>query len=196
MIRRSGPLRRTLTLTITVAFSVAVLPIYAVGIAPALGEPALAGTLVAAYGAGGLAGSALLMIRPLRADADKLTALLAGLVAVTLLIVIPMPSTPTTITAYAVAGIANSLFFAATLAGRSEFAPPEARGQVFIWVGALKIAAGAAGTAAAGALIGASLWLPVVAVAILTAATAGACALQRSRPPGNRRTSPLRRPVG
>ncbi|MGK0714481.1 hypothetical protein ACR5KS_00175 [Leucobacter sp. W1153] len=51
-IWRSGPLRRTLGLTIIVAFSVAVLPIYAVAIAPGLGGAAIAGTLVASYGIG------------------------------------------------------------------------------------------------------------------------------------------------
>lgn len=51
-IWRSGPLRRTLGLTIIVAFSVAVLPIYAVAIAPGLGGSAIAGTLVASYGIG------------------------------------------------------------------------------------------------------------------------------------------------
>lgn len=184
-IWRSGPLRRTLALTVTVAFSVAVLPIYAVAIAPALGESALAGTLVAAYGAGGLVGSALLMVWPLRGDADKLTAVLAAVVAAVLLIVVPMPNTPTTIAAFALAGIANSLFFAATLAARSEYAPLEARGQVFIWVGALKIAAGSAGTAAAGALVGASAWLPVVAVAALTAVSAAVSVIERALRPGD-----------
>lgn len=77
-IGRSGPLRRTLALTITVAFSVAVLPIYAVAVAPSLGGAALAGTLVAVYGIGSLAGSALLMAWPLRGDSDRLTRLPHG----------------------------------------------------------------------------------------------------------------------
>lgn len=175
MIVRSGPLRRTLGLTIVVAFSVAVLPIYAVAIAPNLGEPALAGTLVAGYGIGSLAGSALLMIRPLRGDADRLTSILAALVAVTLILVIPMPNFPTAIGAFTLAGIANSLFFAATLAARSEYAPVESRGQVFIWVGALKIAAGSAGTAVAGALITGVVWLPLAIVAGMCAIAAVVC---------------------
>jgi MFS family permease len=182
LIWRSGPLRRTLGLTIIIAFSVAALPIYAVTIAPGLGDPALAGTLVAGYGVGNLAGSALLMVRPFRADADKLTAILAAVVAVTLAVVIPMPNLATALAAFAVAGIANALFFAATLAARSEYAPPAARGQVFIWVGALKIAAGSAGTATAGALIGGTVWLPVVVVAALSAVAALVCVIQRASP--------------
>ena len=160
-----------------VAFSVAALPIYAVAIAPGLGGAALAGSLVAGYGVGNLAGSALLMARPLRGDADKLTAT----VAVTLALAIPMPTLATALVAFTVAGAANALFFAATLAARSEYAPAEARGQVFIWVGALKIAAGSAGTATAGALIGSMAWAPVAAVAALSVVAALVCGLERSR---------------
>lgn len=46
----------------------------------------------------------------------------------------------------------NAGFFAATLAARAIF-PGECRGQVFVWVGALKITAGSLGTAAAGRLM-------------------------------------------
>jgi MFS family permease len=180
-IWRSGPLRRTLGLTVVVAFSVAALPIYAVAIAPTLGGAALAGTLVAGYGVGNLVGSALLMIWPLRGDADKLTALLAAAVAITLAVVLPMPNLTTALIAFTVAGVANALFFAATLAARSEYAPAAARGQVFIWVGALKIAAGSAGTATAGALIGGTVWLPVAAVAAVSAISAVVCLIERTR---------------
>ncbi len=180
-IWRSGPLRRTLALTVTVAFSVAALPIYAVAIAPQLGDPALAGTLVAGYGVGSLVGSALLMVWPLRGDADRATLLLAAVVALALALVIPMPSLATALAAFAIAGIANSLFFAATLASRSEYAPPESRGQVFIWVGALKIAAGSAGTATAGALIAGTTWVPVAAVAGACAGAALLGVLDRAR---------------
>ncbi|RKQ83541.1 putative MFS-type transporter YbfB [Mycolicibacterium mucogenicum 261Sha1.1M5] len=181
MILRSGPLRRTLGLTIVVAFSVAALPIYAVAIAPSLGGAALAGTLIAGYGVGNLIGSALLMIWPLKGDADKLTALLAALVAITLAAVLPMPNLTTTLIAFTAAGIANAMFFAATLASRSEYAPAKARGQVFIWTGALKIAAGSAGTAIAGALIGGLVWLPVAAAAAVSVMYAVLCVLERYR---------------
>ena len=184
-IWRSGPLRRTLGLTVVVAFSVAVLPIYAVAIAPHLGDAALAGTLVAGYGVGSLAGSALLMIWPLRGDADRLTALLAAIVGAALAIVILMPGLIPVLVAFTAAGLSNSLFFAATLAARSEYAPLEARGQVFIWVGALKIAAGSAGTAVAGALISNVAWLPVVSVAALSCAAATTSWIERLRMPAS-----------
>jgi len=181
LIWRSGALRRTLALTVTVAFSVAALPIYAISVAPSLGGAALAGTLVAGYGVGSLIGSVLVMLWPLRSDADKLTYVFATVVSVALVVVILVAGLGATLVAFAVAGIANSLFFAATLAARSEYAPPDARGQVFIWVGALKIAAGSAGTALAGALIAGTAWLPVAVVAGLSMAAAVACILGRSR---------------
>lgn len=180
-IWRSGPLRRTLGLTVVVAFSVAALPIHAVAIAPRLGGTAIAGALVAGYGIGNLAGSALLMAWPLRGDADRLTARLAAIVAVALVVVIPMPNLAATVAAFTAAGIANALFFAATLAARSEYAPAAARGQVFIWVGALKIAAGSAGTATAGALIAGTAPHTVALVAGGCAAAVLVCVLDRAR---------------
>ena len=180
-IWRSKPLRRTLGLTVVIAFSVAALPIYAVAVAPTLGGAALAGTLVAGYGGGGLAGSALLMVRPLGGDADRLTSLLAGMVAVALSVVIPVSNLILAMIVFTIAGVANSLFFAATLAARSEYSPLESRGQVFIWVGALKIAAGSAGTAVAGALAGVTVRLPIVAAAALSAASSLWCVVERRR---------------
>jgi hypothetical protein len=180
-IWRSGPLRRALGLTIVVAFSVAALPIYAVAVAPSLGGAALAGVLVAGYGIGGLAGSVLLMVRPFKGDADRLTSVLSGGVAAALVVVVPASNLMLTLAAFTVAGVANSLFFAATLAARSEYSPSESRGQVFIWVGALKIAAGAAGTAAAGVLDGGATWLPVAAAAVLSATSSLWCIAERRR---------------
>lgn len=182
-IWRSGQLRRTLLLTVTVSFSVASLPVYAVAVAPALGGPAVAGTLVAGYGVGSLIGSGLLMLWPLRGDADRLNVLLAGAVAITLAAVLPMPSLASALAAFTIAGAANSLFFGATLAARSEYSSIEVRGQVFIWVGALKIAAGSAGTAAAGVFVGGAVWLPVAIVAALVAAVALASGADRARGP-------------
>lgn len=78
------------------------------------------------------------------------------------------------------AGIANAMFFAATLAARSEYAPVEARSQVFIWVGALKIAAGSAGTAAAGAAITQTVWAPLLLAIALTPAAATTSIIERS----------------
>jgi hypothetical protein len=78
----------------------------------------------------------------------------------------------------------NSYFFAATLAARSEFAPPQVRGQVFVWVGALNLAAGSAGTATAGVDITGEPQLPLFLAAALILASAGASVLDRRGPVG------------
>lgn len=181
LIWKHGPLRRTLALTVAVAFSVAALPIYAVAVAPNLGGGPTAGLLVAGYGAGNLAGSAALMLWPLRGDADRLMSLLAVFVAATLTAVIFTPILPALLVAFSLAGVANALFFAATLAARSEFAPTASRGQIFIWVGALKIAGGAAGTASAGAIVGAAAWAPLALATTLTAVAVTASIVERTR---------------
>lgn len=168
----SGPLRRTLYLTVTVALAVAALPVTAVVVAPSLGAPAAtAGVLTAVYGLGGLAASVGVMVRPSRADADPLMSRLALCVALALAGVALAASIGWMIAAYAVAGMLNSFFFAATLAARSEYSPLEARAQVFVWVGALKITAGSAGVAASGALIEGAIRMPVwLGVALVLAA--------------------------
>lgn len=178
---RKRPLRRTLLLTVTVAFSVAALPVYAVAIAPMLGSLAAAGTLVAAYGTGNLLGAAGLILWPLRGDADRLMSSLAVVVAAFLTLVMLSPTLVTSLAAFGIAGVANAMFFAATLAARSEFASNETRSQVFIWVGALKIAAGSAGTAAAGAAIVFAAWTPLALVIALTAIVAISAFVERSR---------------
>ncbi|MET0828607.1 MAG: MFS transporter [Microbacterium sp.] len=169
----SGPLRRTLYLTMTVASSVAVLPIVAVSSTAELGEAAgAAAALIAAYGIGSLAGSVGVMVRPLRGDADTLMPQLALAVAAALGAVLLAPNPTFAVVAYAAAGVANSYFFASTLAARSEYSPAAARGQIFVWVGALKITAGSAGTAAAGALVGTALHLPTILAASAASAAA------------------------
>lgn len=182
-ILTSGPLRRTLYLTVTVAFSVAALPITAVASADTLGvDNAAAGVLTAAYGLGSLAGSAGVMIRPARGDADQLMTRLAFPVAATLALITLTHAFTIAVVAYAAAGIANSFFFAATLAARNEYAPDAARGQIFVWVGALKITAGSAGTAVAGAFIGTALSLPLVLAVVLTLGSALISLAERHRP--------------
>lgn len=75
---------------------------------------------------------------------------------------------PIATAAYVLAGVLNAYFFAATLAVRTEYSPARALGQVFMWIGALKIAASSAGTALAGALIATVTYLPLYLGAALT----------------------------
>ncbi|MFJ4175246.1 MFS transporter [Microbacterium sp. NPDC089696] len=176
----SGPLRRTLYSTIAIALSVAVLPVVAVaGTTRFDVAPAAAGFLTAAYGLGSFAGSVGVMVRPLRGDADKAMPVLAACVGVSLFGVFVSGHIGWVIAAYALTGILNSYFFAATLAARSEYAPVAARSQVFVWVGALKITAGSLGTAAAGTLIALDAWLPVILASAVAVTSAGVATIDR-----------------
>lgn len=82
LIVRNVRLRRTLYLTLAVAFCVAVLPVTAVSLAPALGVAATtAAYLTVAYGSGNLAGSACLTARPLSGEPDTLMVRFACFIA-------------------------------------------------------------------------------------------------------------------
>ena len=160
----------------------AALPVAAGGFAAVTGsEAAAAGTLTAAYGAGGLGASVLLMVRPLRTDADRSMTWFAASVAAMLALTLVSTTLWVALVLYAVVGACNSIFFATTLAARSEFAPDTARAQIFVWVGALKIASGAAGTALAGALIGPGVLLPVAGAAAVAGLAAALSQLERRR---------------
>ncbi|MGW0643392.1 MFS transporter [Streptomyces badius] len=181
LIARTGHLRRTVYLTMVVALSVAALPVTAVHMTHILGgEPATAAALTASYGLGNLTGSLAVMFLPLTGSPDRLMRRLALGVAVSLLAVAAGPTLTATIAAYALTGILNSCFFASTLAARTEYAPRGARSQVFIWVAALKITSGSAGTALAGSLTGANVGLPLL-VGLVAVSAAVAVATVEAR---------------
>ncbi|MBW0101071.1 MFS transporter [Pseudonocardia sp. KRD291] len=181
LMARCGHLRRTGYMTMLVALSMASLPVTAVHLTTVFGVgAAAAGVLTAAYGVGNLAGSVVVMVRPLRGDPDRLMRVLAAAVVLGLVAVVLSPEFGVAIVAYGIAGALNAGFFAATLAARTEYAPRHARGQVFIWVAALKITSGSAGTALAGALTGFDARVPVVVGALLILAAVLASLIEYS----------------
>lgn len=160
---RHTQLRMTLFLTMAVAFAVAVLPVVAVKMADILGVPATtAAFLTVAYGAGNLAGSVCLMIIPLRGEPDRLMLSTGGLIIAGLFSMLVVSSFLSVFVCFFITGMFNAAFFAATLAARSEYSPPTCRGQIFVWIGAMKITAGSLGTAAAGQLMALGAYVPLV----------------------------------
>jgi len=173
LIAQDGRLRRTLYMTVLVAFSMAALPITAVRMTGTLGIPlAGAAAMTAAYGIGNLCGSVGVMLRPLRGSPDRLMTMLALCAACGLCAIMLSGGWQLAVCMFWVSGVVNAFFFAATLAARTEYAPPRARGQIFLWVAALKITAGSAGTAVAGMLTGWDARLPLLTGALLIASAA------------------------
>ncbi|WP_343733132.1 MFS transporter [Duganella sp.] len=168
LIAGNGKLRRTLYMTVLVAFCMAALPITAVQMTGRLGIPlAGAAAMTAAYGIGNLSGSVGVMLRPLRGSPDRLMTRLALCAASGLCAIMLSDGWQLAVCLFWIAGVANAFFFAATLAARTEYAPANARGQIFLWVAALKITAGSAGTASAGLLSSWDARTPLLAGTLL-----------------------------
>lgn len=173
MMSDDSRLRQTLGFTMAVAFAVAALPVVAVSMAPELGVPAATAALfTVAYGGGNLAGSFCLMAFPLKGTPDRLMIKFSVLIMVFFCFIISGSSFTVILLCFFITGMLNSGFFAATLAARSEYSPASCRGQVFVWVGALKITAGSLGTATAGQMMLYGTKVPVVTGLTVMAAVA------------------------
>jgi predicted MFS family arabinose efflux permease len=147
---------------------------------PELTSHASAGaSLVAAFGLGNLAGSALVTVFPLRGEPERLTTRWVGVMAVALGICALAPSYPLALAAFALAGASNAPFFTATLAARSRYSPAAARAQVFVSLAGVKVAMASAGTALAGAAAGAGPRVLLAAGAALTLGAACTTLLDR-----------------
>ncbi len=73
--------------------------------------------------------------------------------------------------AYLLCGIVNSIFFAVTLAARSEYAPQQGAAQIYMWVAAAKISAASLGAFIAGFLVDFSISLALVVSSAVLAIT-------------------------
>jgi hypothetical protein len=176
---RIGPLRRTTIVTIGSAAALASIPL----IAAQLGaDRAAAALLVTAYGVGGLAGAALLVLRPLRGDPERLTRGWALVTAVALALVALAPEPVLAPVAFGIVGGCGSALLAATLAARTDFSPPGMEARVFATVAGVKVAGSSIGVAVAG-LVAARGALPL---ALGAAALCAACVLGAAWPAGLR----------
>lgn len=151
---RHGPLRRVVLITIVSAAGLGAVTFAALVLGPELTDrPGAGATLVAVWGFGSLVGSLLVTWRPIRGEPEVATTIHVTVVAATFALCAFAPSYPWALAAFAVSGVANAHFVAATFAARSTYAPAEARTQVFVSVAGLKVAAASAGTAMAGPLV-------------------------------------------
>ncbi|MET9416910.1 MFS transporter [Streptomyces klenkii] len=118
------------------------------------GSTAAGTALAAVYGFGYLAGSVAVGIVPLRGASERTSTLLVAVSAAAVACSAVAPGYAAAVAAFAATGAVSALLFTATLAVRSVYAPPTARAQVYVSMGALKMAVSSAGTALAGSLMG------------------------------------------
>jgi predicted MFS family arabinose efflux permease len=171
-----GRLRRVAVATMMTALTLGAMSVFSVLLGQELtGRPRTGALLGAAFGIGNLLGSLAVTAFPLRGEPERLTVRHVVLMAVAFGLCGLAPTYPVALLAFALAGASNAPFVTATLAARSQYAPPQARAQVFVAVAGLKVAASSAGTAVAGlcAGVGARALLGGCAlVTLLAAATA------------------------
>ncbi|MFC3121199.1 MFS transporter [Agaribacter flavus] len=162
-IRNSSALKSTLMMTSGASFSIAALPVMAVYLSKYWQQNDEAGAfLVTLYGVGCLCGAILLIFKPLKANALILLRKLGIFLLVCLSLVAFSQSFELGLVTYWLCGVVNSIFFAATLAARTEYAPRQGAAQIFMWVAACKISAASFGTLMAGLLVDYSIYLPFI----------------------------------
>lgn len=163
IIVQSRPLKITLAMTSGASFAMSALPVLAVFFSEAwLGESNPGAWLATAYGAGCICGAVFLVIRPLKSDALTLLKNIGASLLVMLLLVIFSQNMFTGIVSYLLCGVVNSIFFAATLAARTEHAPSQGAAQIYLWVAAAKITAASLGAFLAGFFVDIFLLAPLI----------------------------------
>jgi predicted MFS family arabinose efflux permease len=118
------------------------------------GSPDAGAALAAVYGFGYLAGSVVVGIVPLPGEPERMSTVLVAVSAAAVACCAVAPSYAVAVVTFAATGAASALLFTATLAVRAVYAPSEARAQVYVSMGALKMAVSSGGTALAGSLMG------------------------------------------
>ena len=145
------PLRRVTVTTLTTAMAGGGMGVLAVLLAVELtGHGNLGAWLMTAAGLGTLAGSLVVVARPLRGDPVPLSLALAATLGVATLAIAAAPGYPFAVAAFALVGFLTAPWVTATLAARERYAPPGRRAQVFVALAGWKVAASSAGGALAG----------------------------------------------
>ncbi len=176
IMRQSGQLKRTLTMTSAASFSVAALPVLAIYLGQLWLQSKESGAyLVTGYGIGCICGALLLMLRPMASEALALLRNIGAALLVTLLLVAASQSFIAGLFSYWLCGVINSIFFAITLAARREYAPKQGAAQIYMWVAAAKISAASLGTFVAGLLLDQSLSLAILSACAVLALSLVLC---------------------
>ncbi len=186
-----GPLRRVTYATLLTAIAMGSLSLLAVQLGNSLSAWSSAGAVLAAmFGIGNLVGSLGVTARPLRGEPERLSTRFTVALAVAYAACAAAPTYPLALAAFTLAGIVNAPFFTATLAARSDYAPPSARAQIFVSMAGLKVACSAIGAALAGVALGVGARTLLAAAAVLTLGAAIAMLVDR------RTTTPSEAPTG
>ncbi|MET9853791.1 MFS transporter [Streptomyces sp. NPDC006450] len=163
---------RAVTSATTLAFvGIGALTTTAVLLATALDSPGGGGVLMTAFAVGALTGS-LTLGRITSVPPGRLARWAMAATGVALTAAAFTPSVPLTAVAFAAAGVCDGPLLTATLRIRSEFAPPQARTQVFTLGAGLKVTAASTGAALVGLAADAPPWILVLAIAALQLAAA------------------------
>lgn len=163
IIYHSTPLKRTIAMTSGASFSIAALPILSVYLSDLWqGNHESGAYLVTFYGVGCLCGALILMAKPMRADAMRLLRNVGFVLLLSLILVTFSQSLWSGLAAYWLCGVVNSIFFAVTLAARTEYAPEQGAAQTYLWVAAAKISAGSLGALVAGYFVDVSIKVPLI----------------------------------
>jgi MFS family permease len=189
-----GPLRRVLAATTIAALGSGGLLVVAVVFGARLGGHASAGALLAAaFGIGGLAGSLLLSVRPLRTEPEVTTLALLAATGACVALCALAPDLAIAATLFALAGAISSAQFTASLAVRSAYSPRGTRAHVYVTMAGLKMGCASAGAALAGTLLAFGPRPTLLAIAGLIAAGSVAAAstrrASRHRQPRESRTT-------
>ncbi len=149
-----APLRRVLAATTIAALGSGGLLVVAVVFgARQSGHPGGGSLLAAAFGAGGLAASLGLTLRPLRTEPEATTTTLLAATGAAVALCALVPGQAAAAVAFALAGGLSAAQFTASLAVRSAYAPPGTRTHVYATMAGLKMGCAAAGAALASALL-------------------------------------------
>jgi MFS family permease len=176
------PLRRVMLTTLAAAATGGAIAVAAVLLAVDLsGDGSRGAWLICALGLGNLAGSLVVVARPLHGDAVRRSLVFAAALGMGYLLVGAAPSYPAAVAAFAVVGVLTAPWVTATLDARGEHAPPGRRGQVFAAMAGWKIAAASAGSALAGAAAGLGPRPIIVIGAVVTLVCVSVAAWDRDR---------------